>query len=863
MGQRELINWLTEQPFFISQINNVVISSVLKQFKAVEPVEALREMVHDWNHLLFCASLLTHSDFEDHQDIALRIAQHCLNDNSCRQHQKDAAAIILDCLGNRIALELAERRNLLPRGIDDRIPVPLRMDWAFRAMEYSLALSQDKVLHVNKFQRSFWDAVTENEWIALSAPTSAGKSFILANWLSKFARTGQNATVIYLVPTRALVQQVEEDLTASFAENKLSASINVSSVPLPSSIKSGKSNVLVFTQERLHLLFASMNYDVTIDCLIVDEAQKLGDGYRGILLQDVIETTVAINPRTKLIFAAPMVDNIESLVASKESSRRSRSVCDNSPMVNQNLLWVSHVPGKHKEWNLSLVLDGEPKQIGRFKLQFGPTSSSKRVCFVAFALSGDEGGNLIYVNGAADAERLAKQLYGLLPPLLPEQREQVEGLILLSKTIVHGEYLLGTVASRGIAFHYGNMPLLLKSEIERLFRANIIKYLICTSTLLEGVNLPCRNVFVRGPRKGKSTPMRDADFWNLAGRAGRWGKEFQGNIICIDPQDRNVWRAPAPKTKRKYRIQRTSDEVFRNYGELIQFISDGTPRTVAMERPELEYSVSYLVSSQVRFGSINHTPWANSLPQEAIGMLQPAIERLCSNLSLPPEIAARNPGISPLAMEELLTHFRNEKGGPEKFVPIPAESDEAVVHYTILLSRINKTLGPIFGPAKRTYALGMLITNWLKGYPLSRLITERLNYLRRNNRTVSIAKVIRETMADVEEIARFQAPKYIGCYIDVLTFHLKSLNQEHLLTSVNDIALRLEYGISNTTQLSLIGLGLSRTTAIAISDIIPDDALNEVSCLHWLKTNQQLYGDLPSVIRSEIAKAIHSHGGHS
>ncbi len=84
-----------------------------------------------------------------------------------------------------------------------------------------------------------------------------------------------------------------------------------------------------------------------------------------------------------------------------------------------------------------------------------------------------------------------------------------------------------------VAFHYGNIPQLVRSEVERLFSSGKLKYLICTSTLVEGVNLSCRNIFLRNPKRGKGNLMSREDFWNLAGRAGRWGKEFQGNIFAL------------------------------------------------------------------------------------------------------------------------------------------------------------------------------------------------------------------------------------------------------------------------------------------------------------------------------------------
>ena len=54
------------------------------------------------------------------------------------------------------------------------------------------------------------------------------------------------------------------------------------------------------------------------------------------------------------------------------------------------------------------------------------------------------------------------------------------------------------------------------------------------STLLQGVNLPAKNIFIFAPEKGHLKPLQSTDFWNLAGRAGRLLREFCGNIFLID-----------------------------------------------------------------------------------------------------------------------------------------------------------------------------------------------------------------------------------------------------------------------------------------------------------------------------------------
>ena len=91
--------------------------------------------------------------------------------------------------------------------------------------------------------------------------------------------------------------------------------------------------------------------------------------------------------------------------------------------------------------------------------------------------------------------------------------------------------MLADCVLKGVAFHYANIPKKLRQEIERAFSDSKIRYLVCTSTLLQGVNLPAKSIFMFKPTKGQNRPLRSADFWNLSGRARRLRSEFQGNIM--------------------------------------------------------------------------------------------------------------------------------------------------------------------------------------------------------------------------------------------------------------------------------------------------------------------------------------------
>lgn len=609
MSKIDLQNWLLSLDGFQEQYRCVVINSVTNQFPALNlPPCSDPGKLHDWEYLLMCASLLAQSENGVCQEVSLRIAQFCLQQDGMAEIYKDAAAVILDTLANQPAIKLAENRNLIEKRFADRLPFPLLQDWTRRSIENAVTLTNSHDLAVNHFQRRFWEQTKTMDWISVSAPTSSGKSFILGQWLADYLRSSPYATIVYLVPTRALIQQVQQDIEHLLNSENIE-SVSITTLPLLTAYKSGVANVFVFTQERFHILIGARGANLRVDLLVVDEAQKIGDNYRGVLLQQAIETTVLRNLHCRIVFASPMTENPGALLDDAPDGVKSGDIVSEDTMVNQNLLWVSQASGRSMEWDVDLIFEENHERIGQIKLPSRPSPDSKRLPFVAFTLGSREGGNVIYVNGAADAEKAAKQLYDLLGKDADISADQeIKDLVELIRKTIHRRYSLSNVLQRGVAFHYGNIPLLVRTEIERLFRENKIKYLVCTSTLIEGINMPCQSIFARGPTKGRGKPMTPSDFWNLAGRAGRWGKEFQGNVICVDAKRDDVWKNDgAPTRKAKFRITRTTDDVLSDVDALLKYIDNGTPRDEAIKKPNLEYVFSYLMSCNIQNGSILNT----------------------------------------------------------------------------------------------------------------------------------------------------------------------------------------------------------------------------------------------------------------
>ena len=65
-------------------------------------------------------------------------------------------------------------------------------------------------------------------------------------------------------------------------------------------------------------------------------------------------------------------------------------------------------------------------------------------------------------------------------------------------------------------------------------RNNLVRFVVCTSTLAQGVNLPIRYLIVTSIYQGVER-IKVRDFHNLIGRAGRAGMHTEGSILFADP----------------------------------------------------------------------------------------------------------------------------------------------------------------------------------------------------------------------------------------------------------------------------------------------------------------------------------------
>lgn len=141
------------------------------------------------------------------------------------------------------------------------------------------------------------------------------------------------------------------------------------------------------------------------------------------------------------------------------------------------------------------------------------------------------------------AEKLIDQLSFDLPlprPIDYAQADKIEPIVQYLRLEFGADWLGTRMVSAGAILHHGDIPQEAREVLEGLLRDGGVRFVICTNTLAEGVNLPIRTLILysvqRSQGKGPAEPLLTREIKNLVGRAGRAGATTKGLVVCANPE---------------------------------------------------------------------------------------------------------------------------------------------------------------------------------------------------------------------------------------------------------------------------------------------------------------------------------------
>jgi hypothetical protein len=410
-------------------------------------------------------------------------------------------------------------------------------------MQNEVEVAGKKYLLTN-FQKKIWDSMEKDKILGISAPTSAGKSFvILLNLVKRLIN--DDIDIVYIVPTLSLLNQVTEDfnrelkkvevtnywITNSFDENQIT----------------GRRNIYILTQEKAIAAFSNTSKAFTKKLILVaDEIQNIErikedtDQRSKILFDTLIEFRYKENVE-QIIISGPRIEDIDKVGKSIFGIETVDHTTNISPVLNLTYS-IKKIDDKYflKQY---CALTEQPiiKEIenvgfieGYGKRQYTDKYLGYLSCLVNGV--GRDAQNIIFAPTSNIARKIALSL----------ENEYVSNanteLVQYYKVTVRDNYSLAQTLSKGIAYHHGKLPMHVRRTLEKAILEKKVSNIVCTTTLLQGVNLPAQNVFIRNPhlyinKKKDSQELTNYEMANLRGRAGRLLKDYVGRTFVMDEDE--------------------------------------------------------------------------------------------------------------------------------------------------------------------------------------------------------------------------------------------------------------------------------------------------------------------------------------
>ncbi|MGZ0233414.1 DEAD/DEAH box helicase [Streptomyces sp. CPS1] len=381
--------------------------------------------------------------------------------------------------------------------------------------------------------------------IVVEMPTSAGKTLLAEFSIVQAHALNRSSTVAYIVPTRALVNQITQRLRRDFRPLNLvvEAAAPVFELdPTEDQLLQQHIDVLVCTPEKLDLLIKSRHDAVhNLSLAVVDEAHNLADGDRGVRMELLLGTLKRERPETRFLMLTPFVPNASELgrwlgdgadATISVNWRPSERVvtCTEWKKIRKGPYVLSLTTLESAD-NVD-VAAGHTVELLRVSGSVKRTKSQTSA-HVAVELA-EKGSVLVLVRGRKPAEDRAAEVAALRHPRrLSQFGEAVRNYIALEYGETHP---LVRHVERGVTYHHAGVSHDLRFLLEGLIEKGDVDIVCGTTTLAQGLNFPISSVILETMSKyqgiGNGTkPLSYAEFWNIAGRAGRALQDSLGLVV--------------------------------------------------------------------------------------------------------------------------------------------------------------------------------------------------------------------------------------------------------------------------------------------------------------------------------------------
>lgn len=389
-----------------------------------------------------------------------------------------------------IWLDLVERAGFYPYYVE-KIKEQSESDQSLQSKIRMSYFKSDFLegVYFHEQQKEIERLITNHQNVAISAPTSFGKSLLIEEVVAR----KEYKNILIIQPTLALIDETRKKMM------KYSDYYNLI---INTHQKIKEKNIFILTAERV----LEIDNLPRIDFFIIDEFYKISNrrhDSRIDSLNIVLLRVMEMNPQA--MFLTPSVNSLS------ENFRKKYNV----HFFNTDYALVNTQIEEVRTKNQTIYSSTE----------------KKRKLFTLLKAQNDS--SIVYVKSPNEAYKLAS-----------EYLERLENKTIKNPDLnifewmdenISNQWQLKELLKYGIGVHNGVLPRhVVTSEIE-LFNEKKIDILFATVSLIEGVNTVAKNMFIFSSNKGKS-PIDFFDFANIRGRAGRMGQYFTGKVFLFNEE---------------------------------------------------------------------------------------------------------------------------------------------------------------------------------------------------------------------------------------------------------------------------------------------------------------------------------------
>ena len=794
------------------------------------------------------ASYLSNSDKESHHDKSLALATLAYIKKRGTDEEdlyKQYLYIVLSRLGN------------LPAFNNIRKPDESYGDQAF---EDSIFNSYDPVLNselqtaqqkyqinektvLSGFQKEVYDALNDGKDVAISGPTSSGKSFILREYIDSNVDNESSFDIIYVVPTRALISEVSRKLSDRFSDVDIETGAYFSEEE--ENVDGSTNTFLVVTPERcLNLISEDQKSALSPSLVFFDEIQNLESGERGVIFENIIKSLTDNYPDAQIVSAGPYLKNSGVTLSSLTKREVEEVETSFAPVLQlKTILRFQRGGGNasgRRMMNATVYSpSGNQREVGieePEEVTFSDFDSNKKSSIPSILQEFGSGTkNILYASRRDFAEERAVELSN------SRDNKRVSGdiqeLVEFLRNSIHDEYSLASCLESGVAYHHGMVPKIAREEIERIYRdQESIDTMVSTPTLLQGVSLPAEKIFLVGDKKGRDD-LTSFDFNNLIGRVGRLDTKLYGSIYCITTED-DDWAKEQFENVEEKEVEPVTTKALDRPEDLISTLT--RENIIEEEDGSLRYTGILLRNRYLRDpGSVTEYLREHDVDESDIKRIKIVLKETLDSISIPTEIVRKSPTTDPILQDEL---YRKVHRNPERWIIATGRTGYEYDKLQYICEELNKIfkftydrdsgIDPPENEAENMIGSIVFTANlWLKGRSYKKMIQNRIESEIVNDGGVD--KSISNLFELVDKDIQFVLVKYFG----ILSRILEDMEREDT-SWMERFDQMLDLGTMDMNEIKLMVKGVDRSVAIDL--YIPN---NTDDVIEYLNSNRDRIQD--------------------